>query len=201
MNTRVRPIGLAVIAACGTVLITQFVLPGLRRWRPRDADRAPLRRARRRRIDRTDGDRSRPDLPHEPGRELRAGGARGRGRDLRLQPHHRFQRSVRPRVRHGCRIRCAHRVRLRDVPRRFFDAPRLVVTIVTIGLAALVGGFAVGAIGSLPFWGDGRDLVEAFGGTRGRSLRGLRLHDRRREAAVPFRAPPDPRRARRRRSR
>jgi branched-chain amino acid transport system permease protein len=48
--------------------------------------------------------------------------------------------------------------------RRFFDAPRLVVTIVTIGLAALVGGFAVGAISSFPFWGEERDLVETFGG-------------------------------------
>ena len=47
--------------------------------------------------------------------------------------------------------------------RRLFDAPRLVVTIFTIGVASLLGTFGVGAIATLPIWGQGRDLRTAFG--------------------------------------
>lgn len=47
--------------------------------------------------------------------------------------------------------------------RRFFDAPRLVLTIVTIGIAGLAGGFGVGIIATLPIWGETRSLAEQFG--------------------------------------
>jgi branched-chain amino acid transport system permease protein len=47
--------------------------------------------------------------------------------------------------------------------RRFFDAPRLVVTIVTVGIATIVGTYGVGIAASLPIWGQGRDLRTTFG--------------------------------------
>ena len=47
--------------------------------------------------------------------------------------------------------------------RRFFDAPRLVVTIVTIGIAGLAGSFGIVTIATLPIWGDTRSLAEQFG--------------------------------------
>lgn len=47
--------------------------------------------------------------------------------------------------------------------RRFFEAPRLVVTIVTIGLSGLLAGYGVGVISTLPIWGEERNLAESFG--------------------------------------
>jgi branched-chain amino acid transport system permease protein len=47
--------------------------------------------------------------------------------------------------------------------RRLFDAPRLVVTIFTIGLASLLGTFGVGLVSQLPIWGQGRNLTTSFG--------------------------------------
>ncbi len=50
--------------------------------------------------------------------------------------------------------------------RRFFDAPRLVLTILTIGVATVVSTLGIGAIAGLPIWGESRDLAETFGGTQ-----------------------------------
>lgn len=49
--------------------------------------------------------------------------------------------------------------------RRFFEAPRLVFTIVTIGLGGLLGTYGVGAVAQLPIWGETRSLAEQFGRT------------------------------------
>jgi branched-chain amino acid transport system permease protein len=49
--------------------------------------------------------------------------------------------------------------------RRFFEAPRLVMTIVTIGLAALFATRAAPIVGSFPIWGDQRDLATRLGST------------------------------------
>jgi branched-chain amino acid transport system permease protein len=50
--------------------------------------------------------------------------------------------------------------------RRFFDAPRLVVTILTIGVATVVSTLGIGAVSALPIWGESRELAETFGGTQ-----------------------------------
>ncbi len=49
--------------------------------------------------------------------------------------------------------------------RRFFESPRLVMTIVTIGIAALFATTAAPILGSLPIWGDQRDLSTRLGAT------------------------------------
>jgi branched-chain amino acid transport system permease protein len=49
--------------------------------------------------------------------------------------------------------------------RRFFEAPRLVLTIVTIGLAALFSDLAVNTVSGLPIWGEQRDLTQRLGAT------------------------------------
>lgn len=49
--------------------------------------------------------------------------------------------------------------------RRFFEAPRLVYTIVTIGLATLLGAIGVQAVAGIPIWGEQRDLAATFGQT------------------------------------
>ena len=50
--------------------------------------------------------------------------------------------------------------------RRLFDSARLVVTIFTIGIASLLGTFGLGIVSQLPIWGEGRDLLTAFGRTQ-----------------------------------
>jgi branched-chain amino acid transport system permease protein len=47
--------------------------------------------------------------------------------------------------------------------RRFFEAPRLVLTILTVGLGSLLALFAVGSVATLPIWGQARDLAATFG--------------------------------------
>jgi len=47
--------------------------------------------------------------------------------------------------------------------RRFFEAPRLVLTIVTIGVASLFASTAAPIVGGLPIWGDQRDLATRLG--------------------------------------
>lgn len=48
--------------------------------------------------------------------------------------------------------------------RRFFQAPRLVVTIVTIGIGSLLATQGIIGVSALPMWGEDRDLVALFGG-------------------------------------
>ena len=48
--------------------------------------------------------------------------------------------------------------------RRFFTSPRLVVTILTIGVGSVLGTIGLGVASSLPIWGDARDLATTFGG-------------------------------------
>jgi branched-chain amino acid transport system permease protein len=50
------------------------------------------------------------------------------------------------------------------IMRRFFEAPRLVLTILTIGIGAVASTQGLQIVGSLPIWGEGRDVVEGFGG-------------------------------------
>ena len=50
--------------------------------------------------------------------------------------------------------------------RRFFEAPRLVVTIVTIGIGSLLATSGIIGVASLPIYGEGRDLTALFGGQR-----------------------------------
>ena len=50
--------------------------------------------------------------------------------------------------------------------RRFFDAPRLVLTILTIGIGSVLSTAGVGSIAFLPIWGEQRNLQEALGGTQ-----------------------------------
>ncbi len=50
------------------------------------------------------------------------------------------------------------------VLRRFFDAPRLVLTICTIGVASILSTIGVITIAALPIWGDARDLATTFAG-------------------------------------
>jgi branched-chain amino acid transport system permease protein len=48
--------------------------------------------------------------------------------------------------------------------RRFFSSPRLVVTIVTIGIGTLLANDGVRAVANINIWGQQRDLVASFGG-------------------------------------
>lgn len=68
--------------------------------------------------------------------------------------------------------------------RRFFNAPRLVVTIVTIGIGSLLATQGVAAVAQLQIWGQERDLVASFGGQDVNPLPSLdfRLGD----VAIPF---------------
>ncbi len=68
--------------------------------------------------------------------------------------------------------------------RRFFKAPRLVLTIVTIGIGSTLATQGVGAVAQLPIWGTGRDLISAFGG---RNIRPLPSFDFQiGDVAIPF---------------
>jgi branched-chain amino acid transport system permease protein len=50
------------------------------------------------------------------------------------------------------------------IMRRFFEAPRLVLTILTIGIGGVITTQGLTIVSSLPIWGDERDLIEGFGG-------------------------------------
>jgi branched-chain amino acid transport system permease protein len=50
--------------------------------------------------------------------------------------------------------------------RRFFNAARLILTILTIGIATVLSTIGVPVIASLPIWGESRDLATTFGGTQ-----------------------------------
>ena len=51
------------------------------------------------------------------------------------------------------------------IMRRFFDGPRLVLTILTIGIGSLVASQGIGVVSALPIWGNQRSLIQQFGGT------------------------------------
>ncbi|MGH2758204.1 MAG: ABC transporter permease, partial [Actinomycetota bacterium] len=69
--------------------------------------------------------------------------------------------------------------------RRFFEAPRLVMTILTVGLGSLLALFAVQGVARLPLWGQTRDLAEQFGAAPIVPVRSIdfRIGD----TAIPFR--------------
>jgi branched-chain amino acid transport system permease protein len=52
------------------------------------------------------------------------------------------------------------------VLRRFFEAPRLVLTILTIGVGTILSTAGVGAAAGIPIWGEARDLAETFGASQ-----------------------------------
>jgi branched-chain amino acid transport system permease protein len=57
--------------------------------------------------------------------------------------------------------------------RRFFDSPRLVVTIITVGIAGFLGLYGVGVASSLPIWGNARDLTTTLGQTTVKTVRSV----------------------------
>ncbi len=69
--------------------------------------------------------------------------------------------------------------------RRFFEAPRLVLTIVTIAIGSLLATAGVGAVASLPLYGEGRDLVALFGGRQIVPIRSFQFQIG--DTAIPFR--------------